>query len=208
MIWQPALPAADLVCAETFNCAEVNHAQMEPHAAIADYDAERDRLTFHSVSQVPFYVHLTLARCLDMDTSRIRVVKPFVGGGFGARTETLNFEIITALLARASCAKVMMRLSREESFITHRGRPEHEVSMKIGLTAEGRITAVQCEVCQRGGAYAGYGLVTILYAGALLHAFMTFPPSNMMGSGSTPTCRPAGQCAATARLMSAMHSNS
>lgn len=167
--------SADLVRAETFNCAEVNHAQMEPHAALADYDAERDRLTFHSVSQVPFYVHLTLARCLEMDTSRIRVVKPFVGGGFGARTETLNFEIITALLARASCAKVMMRLSREESFITHRGRPEHEVSMKIGLTAEGRITAVQCEVSQRGGAYAGYGLVTILYAGALLHGIYDIP---------------------------------
>jgi 4-hydroxybenzoyl-CoA reductase subunit alpha len=166
---------ADLVRSETFTCAEVNHAQMEPHAALADYDGERGRLTFHSVTQVPFYVHLTLARCLEMDTSRIRVVKPYVGGGFGARTETLNFEIITALLARAACAKVMMRLSREESFITHRGRPEHEVTMKIGLTAGGRITAVECEVSQRGGAYAGYGLVTILYAGALLHGIYDIP---------------------------------
>ncbi|MCP4079772.1 MAG: molybdopterin-dependent oxidoreductase, partial [Planctomycetaceae bacterium] len=91
---------AALVSEETFQCAEVNHAQMEPHSALAEYDFERNRLTLHSVTQVPFYVHLTLARCLEMDTSRIRVVKPFVGGGFGARTETLNFEIITALLAR------------------------------------------------------------------------------------------------------------
>ncbi len=166
---------ADLVREERYCCAEVNHAQMEPHAALAEYDGERDRLTFYSVTQVPFYVHLTLARCLEMDTSRIRVIKPFVGGGFGARTETLNFEIITALLARAACAKVMMRMSREESFITHRGRPDHEVSMKIGLTAGGRITAVQCEVFQRGGAYAGYGLVTILYAGALLHGIYDIP---------------------------------
>ena len=52
-----------------------------------------------------------LARCLDMDTSRIRVIKPFVGGGFGARTETLNFELIAALLARAASGKVMMRLT-------------------------------------------------------------------------------------------------
>jgi len=160
---------AVLVAEETFTCAEINHAQMEPHAALAEYDAERQRLTLHSVTQVPFYVHLTLARCLDMDASRIRVIKPFVGGGFGARTEALNFEIITALLARAAGGKVMMQMSREESFITHRGRPETEVYVKIGLGETGRITAVECAVRQRGGAYAGYGLVTILYAGALLH---------------------------------------
>lgn len=160
---------ASLVEEDVFSCGEINHAQMEPHAAMAEYDAERQQLTLHSVTQVPFYVHLTLARCLEMDTSRIRVVKPYVGGGFGARTETLNFEIITSLLARAACAKVMMQLSREESFITHRGRPETEVSIKLGLSDTGKITAVDCKVQQRGGAYAGYGLVTILYAGALLH---------------------------------------
>ena len=166
---------AHLVCEETFDCAEVNHAQMEPHAALAEYDAERDRLTFHSVTQVPFYVHLTLARCLEMDTSAIRVIKPFVGGGFGARTETLNFEIITALLARAARAKVIMRLSREETFITHRGRPQTRVELKLGLSKTGKITACQCRVIQRGGAYAGYGLVTILYAGALLQGLYDIP---------------------------------
>lgn len=160
---------ADLVREESFDCAEINHAQMEPHAALAEYDPERERLTLHSVTQVPFYVHLTLARCLDMDSSRIRVVKPFVGGGFGARTETLNFEIIAALLARKAGGKVMMHLTREESFLTHRGRPRTQVRLKIGLSREGRITAVECEAVMSGGAYAGYGIVTILYAGALLH---------------------------------------
>jgi 4-hydroxybenzoyl-CoA reductase subunit alpha len=167
--------AADLVSSERFLCAEVNHAQMEPHAALADYDPERGRLTLHSVSQVPYYVHLMLARCLDMDTSRIRVIKPFVGGGFGARTETLNFELIAGLLARAANGKVMMRLTREETLITHRGRPDTRIDMKIGLTRDGRIAAVECQVTQRGGAYAGYGLVTILYAGALLHGLYDIP---------------------------------
>lgn len=166
---------AALVQEQVFDCAEINHAQMEPHAALAEYDAERDRLTLHSVTQVPFYVHLTLARCLEMDSSRIRVVKPFVGGGFGARTETLNFEIIAALLARAAGGKVMMRLNREESFLTHRGRPNTEVKLKIGLSKTGKITAVDCHAVMAGGAYAGYGLVTILYAGALLHGIYAIP---------------------------------
>ena len=160
--------SADLVREETFNCAEINHAQMEPHAALAEFDPERDRLTLHSVTQVPFYVHLMLARCLDMDSSRIRVVKPFVGGGFGARTETLNFEIIAALMARRVGGKVMMHLTREETFLTHRGRPNTQVKLKLGMTRAGKITGVECEVVMSGGAYAGYGIVTILYAGALL----------------------------------------
>jgi 4-hydroxybenzoyl-CoA reductase subunit alpha len=169
------MAAADLVVREQFDCAEVNHAQMEPHAALADYDSERDRLTLNSVSQVPYYVHLMLARCLEMDPSRIRVIKPFVGGGFGARTETLNFELIAGLLARAAGGKVMLRLTREETLITHRGRPDTQVDLTIGLTKDGRMTGVECEVVQRGGAYAGYGLVTILYAGALLQGLYAIP---------------------------------
>jgi len=172
---------AALVREECFHYAEVTHAMMEPNAALAEWDAARERLTLHSVTQVPYYVHLALARCLRLDESQIRVIKPFVGGGFGHRTETLNFEVIAALLARAAAGTVKLELSREETFITHRGRPETDVRLKIGLTREGRITAIDCEVIQRGGAYAGYGLVTILYAGALLHAIYRLPASRYHG---------------------------
>ncbi len=182
---------AAMVREKTFHYAEVNHAQMEPHAALAEYDAARDMLTLHSVTQVPYYVHLMLARCLEMDTGRIRVVKPFVGGGFGSRTETLNFEIITALLARAAGGAVRMVLSREETIITHRGRPETDVTIRIGLDEEGRFTACEADVVQRGGAYAGYGIVTILYAGALLHALYDIPAIRYRGARiytNTPPC--------------------
>jgi len=199
---------ADLVLKEVFKCSEINHAQMEPHAALAEYDVQRERLTLHSVTQVPFYVHLTLARCLDMDSSRIRVIKPFVGGGFGSRTETLNFEIIASLLARKAGGKVMMQLTREETFITHRGRPDTEVKLKIGLTKTGKITAVACDVTMSGGAYAGYGLVTILYAGALLHGlydcgaikydgyrvYTNHPPCGAMRGHGTVDVRHSFEC--------------
>ena len=172
---------ADLVREARYHYAEVNQAMMEPNAALAEYDAERGRLTLHSVTQVPYYVHLALARCLRMDESQIRVIKPFVGGGFGHRTETLNFEVIAALLARAAGGTVKLELSREECFLTHRGRPETDVRLKLGLTKTGAITAVDCEVVQRGGGYAGYGLVTILYAGALLHALYRVPACKYHG---------------------------
>jgi 4-hydroxybenzoyl-CoA reductase subunit alpha len=185
------LSAADLVREESYDCAEVTHVHMEPHAALADYDAERDRITLHSVTQVPFYVHLRVAQCLDMDESRIRVIKPFIGGGFGARTETLNFEIVACLLARAAKGKVRMKLSREETALTHRGRPRTGIKLKVGMTRDGKLTACACEVEQTGGAYGGYGIVTILYAGALLNAIYDIPAVRYDGYRvytNTPAC--------------------
>ena len=167
--------AADIVRELRFGCAEVNHAQIEPHAALADYDASTGRLTMQSVSQVTYYLQLMLARCLAMEESRIRVIKPFIGGGFGARVEVLNFELITALLARRANGSVFMELSREENFLTHRGRPQTTIKLKLGMRRDGRMTACECEVVQRGGAYAGYGIITILYAGALLHGLYDIP---------------------------------
>jgi 4-hydroxybenzoyl-CoA reductase subunit alpha len=183
--------AADMVREAEFHYAEVTHAQMEPDCSLAEYDAERDRLTLHSTTQVPYYVHLMLAQCLRMEASRIRVVKPFVGGGFGHRTETLNFELIAGLLARAARGTVKLELSREETLITHRGRPETDVRLRLGAKKTGELTAVDCRVIQRGGAYAGYGLVTILYSGALLHAIYRLPASRYHGLrvyANTPPC--------------------
>ena len=183
--------AADLVRAATYNCAEVCQNQMEMHAAVARYDAVRDRITVQASTQVPYYVHLMLAQILDMDMSKIRVVKPFVGGGFGCRTECLNVELITALLARKAGGAVRTVISREETFITHRGRPETDIRLKIGLRADGSITAVDCECVQRGGAHSGYGVVTILYAGSMLYAI--YDLNNVRYSGrrvltNTPPC--------------------
>lgn len=166
---------ADLVREENFCCAEINHAQLEPHASLAEFDPITGRLTMQTVSQVGYYLHLMLARCLDLEQSQIRVIKPFIGGGFGARVEALNFEIITALLARAAVGKVLMELSREETFITHRARPHTDIRLKLGMSRNGRLTACELQVVQRGGAYAGYGIITILYAGSLLHGLYDIP---------------------------------
>jgi 4-hydroxybenzoyl-CoA reductase subunit alpha len=183
--------AADLVRQESYNCAEVCQNQMEMHAAVAEYDAERDRMTVHASTQVPYYVHLMLSRILDMEMSRIRVVKPHVGGGFGCRTETLNVELIAALLARKAAGSVRIVTSREETFITHRGRPETDIRLKIGMRRDGRITAVECECDQRGGAHSGYGVVTILYAGSMLYAIYDLHNVKYVGRRvltNTPPC--------------------
>jgi 4-hydroxybenzoyl-CoA reductase subunit alpha len=183
---------ADLVREGTYNCAEVCQNQMEMHAALADYDAVRDRMTVHASTQVPYYVHLMLARILDMDMSRIRVIKPHVGGGFGCRTETLNVELIAALLARQVGGAVRLVVNREETFVTHRGRPQTAIRLKIGVRKDGRITAVECECVQRGGAHSGYGVVTILYAGSMLYAIYDLHNVRYIGRRALTNTPPCG----------------
>jgi 4-hydroxybenzoyl-CoA reductase subunit alpha len=185
--------AADLVREQSFHYEELAHAQMEPDCALATWDPETGRLTLQSVSQVPYYVHLTLAECLKLDPAAIRVIKPFVGGGFGHRTETLPFEITAALLARAAGGTVKLQLTRAQTFTIHRARPETDVRLKLGMKRNGEITAVDAEVVQRGGASAGYGIITILYSGALLHALYRLPASRYRGYRvytNTPPCGP------------------
>ena len=185
------LAAADLVLEDDYQCNEVQQVQMEPNAAVAEYDAIRQRLTIWPSTQVPFYGHLIYARSLGLEKGQVRVIKPFVGGGFGQRTETLHHEVICALLAKAANGKVRLATSREETFITHRGRPDTQIKLKVGFTKDGKITAVELANTQRGGAYPSYGIVTILYAGALIYGIYDVPAVKYDGFRvltNTPPC--------------------
>src|SRR5205085_665302 len=105
----------------------------------------------------------------------IRVIKPLVGGGFGGKSEVIPLEIIAAVAARKAKAPVKITYTREEVFWAHRGRPRTIIDLKTGIKSDGRITAVAAKVIQDGGAYCSYGVVTILYSGALLGALYDIP---------------------------------
>ena len=93
----------------------------------------------------------------------------------------MNVELICALAARAAEGTVRLVASREETFITHRGRQETDVWMKTGLKKDGTITAVDFKAVMRGGAYSGYGIVTILYAGSLIYGMYDFETARYRG---------------------------
>jgi len=86
---------------------------------------------------------------------------------------------------------VRLVINREETFITHRGRPETDIRLKLGMRNDGRITAVECECYQRGGAHSGYGVVTILYSGSMLYAIYDLHNVRYIGKRvltNTPPC--------------------
>ncbi len=171
---------ADYVAEARYIANEVTHAAMEPHCTLANFELDPHtgklgRLTVWSSTQVPYYLQHKLSLVLEMPMSQIRVIKPLVGGGFGGKSEIIPLEIIAAVTARAAKAPVKITYTREEVFWAHRGRPRTIVDLKTGVRNDGRVTSVACKVIQDGGAYCSYGVVTILYSGALIGALYDIP---------------------------------
>jgi 4-hydroxybenzoyl-CoA reductase subunit alpha len=171
---------ADVIEEARFIANEVTHAAMEPHSTLANFEIDPQtgklgRLTVWSSTQVPYYLQHKLSLVLEMPMTQIRVIKPLVGGGFGGKSEVIPLEIIAAVAARKAKRPVKITYTREEVFWAHRGRPRTIIDLKTGATKEGRITAVKARVVQDGGAYCSYGVVTILYSGALLGALYDIP---------------------------------
>src|SRR5580693_305661 len=171
---------ADHVAEARFLANEVTHAAMEPHSTLASFELDphtgkMGRLTVWSSTQVPYYLQHKLALVLEMPMSQIRVIKPLVGGGFGGKSEVIPLEIIAGVAARKAQAPVKITYTREEVFWAHRGRPRTIIDLKTGVKNDGRVTSVACKVIQDGGAYCSYGVVTILYSGALLGALYDIP---------------------------------
>src|SRR5450631_3372849 len=172
--------AADHIAEARFIANEVTHAAMEPHSTLASFEVDPHtgkpgRLTVWSSTQVPYYLQHKLSLVLEMPMQQIRVIKPLVGGGFGGKSEVIPLEIIAAVAARKAQAPVKITYTREEVFWAHRGRPRTIIDLKTGVKSDGRITAVKARVVQDGGAYCSYGVVTILYSGALLGALYDIP---------------------------------
>jgi 4-hydroxybenzoyl-CoA reductase subunit alpha len=171
---------ADYVHEARYIANEVTHAAMEPHCTLASFELDphtgkQGRLTMWSSTQVPYYLQHKVSLVLELPMSQIRVIKPLVGGGFGGKSEIIPLEIIAAVAARAARAPVKITYTREEVFWAHRGRPRTIVDLKTGVKNHGRITSVACKVIQDGGAYCSYGVVTILYSGALIGALYDIP---------------------------------
>ncbi|HVR74615.1 MAG TPA: molybdopterin cofactor-binding domain-containing protein, partial [Planctomycetota bacterium] len=160
---------ADIVIEDAFFHPRVTHAAMEPHGSIARHEGG-DRTTIWTSTQTPRHVQRGVALALGVDEVNIRVIPCAVGGGFGGKSETFPADVACAVLARMTGRPVRIRLSREEVFLLHRGRPENHVHMRLGMRRDGKITAVECNTVQDGGAFSGYGVATILYSGALLGA--------------------------------------
>ncbi|MDX1394681.1 MAG: molybdopterin cofactor-binding domain-containing protein, partial [Gemmatimonadota bacterium] len=140
---------------------------IEPHCAIARL-GQNGVLEVWSSTQVPHYLQRELARVLDHDVAKIRVVQPAVGGAFGGKSEPFDLEFAVGLLAKRTGRPVKILYTREEVFYSHRGRHPMSMTYRLGASADGTLKALDARTILDGGAYASFGLVTTYYSGQLL----------------------------------------
>jgi 4-hydroxybenzoyl-CoA reductase alpha subunit len=164
-----ALAGSDVTVEGDYFFEGTTHTPIEPHCAIGQFDGT-GKLTVWSATQVPHYLHRELARVLDLDPARVRVLQPLVGGAFGGKSEPFDLEFCVAKLAMLTGRPVKILYTREEVFYAHRGRHPFDMHYVTGATRDGMLTGVDARIVLDGGAYASFGLVTTYYSGQLLAA--------------------------------------
>jgi carbon-monoxide dehydrogenase large subunit len=126
---------------------------MEPRAAIAEYDARSDRYTLRVGCQSPHGLRAVLAQTMAIEPSRIRVIVPDTGGGFGARNGVYPEYPALLVAARRLGRPVKWTAGRSESFLSDHQSRDHVLSGEIAMDAGGRFTAMRARVDWRHGAY-------------------------------------------------------
>ncbi len=183
---------ADLVREDTFFFEGTTHAPMEEHACVADCAAD-GKITLWTSTQTPHYVHREVCKVLGTPLSRLRVIVPPVGGGFGGKCEPFAHDFAACLFALRHGRPIKFTLNREEVFYCHRGRHPVKMILKTGVKSDGTITAVHLQTFLDGGAYASYGLATVYYTGALLTVTYKIPHYKFDGMRlytNKPACGP------------------
>ena len=154
---------ADRVVERTYRVHQVQQTPLEPHIAIARWDSD-ERLEITSSTQVPFHVRRMIAPLLGLPVKRIRIIKPRIGGGFGAKQEML-IEDIVGHLTMATGRPVRLELTREEEFMSSRSRHPQTVTFRTGVDAHGKLTAQEMRVVANTGAYGTHGLTVQMVTG-------------------------------------------
>ena len=166
---EEGLRQSDLVRTDIFVNKRQDGAFLEPQGCIADF-SQNGFLTLYSSTQVPHYVMRNIAMVLGIPIGKARVVKPYVGGGFGPKAGTNTMELASCFLSRKTGRPVKMNYSREQVFLFSRARHQFRHKLTTGIKKDGTIMALINECHLEGGAYASFGIATVYYAGSLLAA--------------------------------------
>jgi CO/xanthine dehydrogenase Mo-binding subunit len=151
--------AADRIFEATFRTQMVEHVPMEPHAAIALWDAN-GRVTIHSTLGRITLGRADISRTLKLPLNRIRVVATIVGGNFGGKNE-ITQEPVLALLSKKSGRPVKGVYTRAEEFIATTTRHPIIMEYKTGVAKDGRILARKVRLVLDGGAYCSWSETTL-----------------------------------------------
>lgn len=145
---------SDHLFEDTFTLPTTQHCFLEPHACVASVERDK-RINVWSTTQNPFVVRTQLANIFKVPVSKVRIVVPYLGGGYGGKVYP-KIEPLTVALAWKAKKPVRIVLTREEVFYTVT-KHAAVIKMKTGVKKDGTLVARQCEVLLDTGAYAEIG---------------------------------------------------
>lgn len=145
------------VVERSYRVPHVQHVPIEPHITVAKVDPS-GKITLWASSQSPFAQRDLIASSLGMSPSNVRVISPFIGGGFGSKAG-VSMEALAVLMAqKVPGHPVKVRLTREEEFYAAFVRQGLVANIKVGATKDGKLLAMQAEFFWDAGAYTEYGV--------------------------------------------------
>jgi xanthine dehydrogenase molybdenum-binding subunit len=155
----------DTVVEGKFSTPIVLHCHLENHTAYAYMD-DSDHLVIVSSTQIPHICRRIVGQALDMPWPKIRVIKPYIGGGFGNKQDVVLEPMVAFLSTKLGGAPVKIELEREEGLIATRTRHSQTVTARAGLTDDGVIKFIDIDVINNTGAYASHGHSIPMAAGS------------------------------------------
>lgn len=157
------LEKCDTVMERTYYTQAQAHAMMETYRAFSYLD-HTGRLVIVSSTQIPFHVRRHVARALGIPASKIRVIKPRIGGGFGGK-QTASVEIFPALVTLKTGKTAMIIYDRKETFSCTTSRHAMKIKVKLGAMKDGTIKVIDIEGLSDTGAYGEHAPTTFSVLG-------------------------------------------
>lgn len=151
-----ALAAADLVVEGAYETPTMQHCHLENQTAYAYMDDTR-HIVVVSSTQIPHICRRVVGQALGIPWSSVRVVKPYIGGGFGNKQDVVLEPIVAFLTLKLGGAPVSMTLTREECILCTRVRHAFAMKARAAVTRDGTLLGYGLDVLSNTGAYASHG---------------------------------------------------
>jgi len=151
-----AMENADYVVEGDYKTAMVQHCHIENHISYAYMD-DLDRIVIVSSTQIPHIARRIVGEALNMPLSKVRVIKPFLGGGFGNKQDVVLEPMVAFLTLNLDGRAVQINMSREECMAATRNRHPFYIKTQTGVKKDGTIVAAKMDAISITGAYASHG---------------------------------------------------
>jgi CO/xanthine dehydrogenase Mo-binding subunit len=158
---EAGLEGADVVVEHEYGTQFIDHAYLEPEAGVAWRDTD-GVITIRAATQVVEHFR-DVARILDLPDNKVRVITPYVGGGFGGK-EDMTVEPYLGIVVALTGRPTRMIWSRQESLQARQNRHAVRMRYRTGADSEGRLVAMDIDILSDGGAYALLSALVLLYS--------------------------------------------